>query len=78
MEELTVINYFVQNGLLSSIPYIAMFTWAQLYGLTIDRLITKRRISVTSARKVSNTVGELLGVQIVRLSYLVKYMRTLL
>ena len=35
-----------------------MFIWAQLYGMTVDRAITKGKISVSGARKVSNTIGE--------------------
>jgi len=48
----------VQNGLLSSVPYLAQWIMSIICSVWADRLINTRTMSVTAVRKVYAIIGE--------------------
>lgn len=48
-----------KNGLYSSIPYLAMWICSLLMGWMSDWLFVRKMISITNARKLWTTVGEM-------------------
>ncbi|XP_034652283.1 putative inorganic phosphate cotransporter [Drosophila subobscura] len=45
------------NGVLSSLPYLAMWVMAIVFAIVADRLI-RRRLSITTTRKIMNSLGQ--------------------
>ncbi|SPP89855.1 putative inorganic phosphate cotransporter [Drosophila guanche] len=45
------------NGVLSSLPYLAMWVMAIVFSIVADRLI-RRRLSITTTRKIMNSLGQ--------------------
>jgi len=48
----------VQNGLLSGVPYLAMWIFMILSGFVADILRTKNLLQTTNIRKLCNGVGK--------------------
>ena len=47
-----------QNGLVSSLPFLAKFLVSQAVGLLADYLQNQSALSVTTVRKVFNSIGK--------------------
>lgn len=45
------------NGLLSSLPYLAMWLFSLFISVVADWMITSERFSHTSTRKIMNSIG---------------------
>jgi MFS transporter, ACS family, solute carrier family 17 (sodium-dependent inorganic phosphate cotransporter), other len=54
-----MLTFTLQNGLLSSIPYIAQWVTSILASILADRLISKRIMTVTAVRKSYAIIGEI-------------------
>lgn len=48
---------FFQNGLLSAVPYLAMWVLSIVFSLTADALRSRKILTTTQTRKVFNTIG---------------------
>ncbi|CAH4028612.1 unnamed protein product [Pieris brassicae] len=46
-----------QNGVLSSLPYLAMYALSFPMGIMTDIIVRKKWLSVSNTRKLSNTIG---------------------
>ncbi|CAH2048176.1 unnamed protein product, partial [Iphiclides podalirius] len=46
-----------QNGVLSSLPYLAMYSLSFPVGALTDFLVRRKLLSVTNTRKLTNTIG---------------------
>lgn len=49
----------LQNGLLSSVPYIAQWVTSILASILADRLISRQIMTVTAVRKSYAIIGEI-------------------
>jgi MFS transporter, ACS family, solute carrier family 17 (sodium-dependent inorganic phosphate cotransporter), member 5 len=49
----------LQNGILSALPYLAMYVMTFPLGFMSDYALSKKWLNVTTARKISNTIGKL-------------------
>lgn len=47
------------NGLLSSLPYLAMWIFSMSISVVADWMISSNRFNHTSTRKIMNTIGKL-------------------
>lgn len=47
-----------QNGFLSSVPYLGMWITSLILSTIADWLITSKKLSITSTRKLLNTIGQ--------------------
>lgn len=48
---------FLQNGMLSAIPFVMMMTFHFIIAIVFDRIRKRNLCSVTRLRKVFNTIG---------------------
>lgn len=56
----TVLKFPIkENGLYSSIPYLAMWVSSILMGIVSDWMFVRKMITITNTRKLWTTVGEL-------------------
>jgi MFS transporter, ACS family, solute carrier family 17 (sodium-dependent inorganic phosphate cotransporter), member 5 len=53
---------FLQNGILSSLPYIAMWIFSIAASCVADWLIYSNRLSLTRTRKIFNCIGNILNI----------------
>jgi MFS transporter, ACS family, solute carrier family 17 (sodium-dependent inorganic phosphate cotransporter), member 5 len=49
---------YIQNGILSSVPYLGMWISSLFLSTLADWLISSKRLSITSTRKLLNTIGQ--------------------
>jgi hypothetical protein len=49
-----------ENGLYSSLPYASMWIVSIALGFVSDWLISRKKITITNARKLFTTIGEFL------------------
>lgn len=47
-----------ENGILSSVPYLGMWISSLLLSLIADWLISNKKFSITTTRKILNTIGQ--------------------
>ena len=49
-----------ENGILSSLPYLAMWLFSMIISVFADFLISSNRFNHTATRKIINSIGELI------------------
>lgn len=58
MTRLKSIMVPLQNALLSAVPFLCNWLVSILYSSSLDKCISKKFISITNARKLSQVIGE--------------------
>lgn len=50
---------FFQNGMMSALPYLAIYVLSFPFGYLADLSLKKKWLSITASRKLSNSIGKL-------------------
>nr|XP_014281217.1 putative inorganic phosphate cotransporter isoform X2 [Halyomorpha halys] len=58
LQELFQCQITAGNGMISALPYACMMVFSLLFSCVVDILIKRGRVSVTSARKSCNSIGQ--------------------
>lgn len=53
----SVLNFF-QHAFFAAMPFCFMAIFAMMFSFLLDELITHKKISIATARKIGNTIGE--------------------
>lgn len=53
-----LLNFHLQNGILSALPYLAMWLFSNIISFGADWMITSNRFSHTVTRKIVNSIGQ--------------------
>lgn len=51
--------YFIQSGFIFALPYIAQFLVTIIVGQTVDRIRTRKILSITTLRKLQAIIGKI-------------------